>query len=146
MNRCLPRLLLAISIIAAMAVLQLSARAQDATLVGSGCTAGSSSIGDPYFPLMGNSGYDVQHYTLELELNVPAGAITAGRATIEAVALVDLCAFNLDFRGLEISEVTVGGQPAGFSRNGGELTVTPATPLASGTPFTTEVAYRGEPL
>src|SRR4051794_11427466 len=39
-----------------------------------GCTAGSSGIGDPYFPLLGNSGYDIQHYTLDLDLDVAGGA------------------------------------------------------------------------
>ena len=28
--------------------------------------AGSSGIGDPYFPLDGNGGYDVQHYGLDV--------------------------------------------------------------------------------
>ena len=79
-----------------------------------GCTAGSSGIGDPYYPLLGNSGYDVQHYTLDLDLDVAGGAITAGTATIEAVALLDLCAFNLDFLGLEIEAITVDGQSASF--------------------------------
>ncbi len=111
-----------------------------------GCTAGSSGIGDPYYPLLGNSGYDVQHYALDLDLDVAGGAIAAGLATIEAVALVNLCAFNLDLRGLEIDAISVDGQPAGFSRHGGELTVEPAAPLAHGEPFTVEVAYHGKPL
>src|SRR5918997_933825 len=41
--------------------------AQDATPTTVGCTAGSSGIGDPYYPLLGNSGFDVQHYTLDLD-------------------------------------------------------------------------------
>ena len=108
-----------------------------------GCTAGSSGIGDPYYPLLGNSGYDVQHYTLDLDLDVAGGSIAAGRATIEAVALLDLCAFNLDFRGLEIDTITVDGQPASFTRHGGELTIEPGAPLAAGSRFTTEIAYHG---
>src|SRR5215207_3957400 len=117
------------------------ALAQDATPEPVGCTAGSSGIGDPYYPLLGNSGYDVQHYTLDLDLDVAGGSITAGHATFEAIALVDLCAFNLDFLGLEIDAVTVDGQPAAFTRHSGELTVDPATPLPAGARFTTEIAY-----
>jgi aminopeptidase N len=110
------------------------------------CTAGSSGIGDPYYPLLGNSGYDVQHYTLDLDLDVAGASITAGRATIDAIALLDLCAFNLDFLGLEIDAIAVDGQPASFSRHSGELTVHPAMPLPAGARFTTEIAYHGTPV
>jgi aminopeptidase N len=122
--------------------------AQDATPVpeAAGCTAGSSGIGDPYYPLLGNSGYDVQHYTLDLDLDVAGGLIAAGRATIEAVALLDLCAFNLDFLGLEIDAIAVDGQPASFTRHSGELTIDPATALTAGSRFTTEIAYHGTPI
>src|SRR5690554_1586234 len=67
-----------------------------------GCTAGSVGIGDRYFPTMGNGGYDVQHYDLDLTLDVSGSAILAGVTTIEAFALADLCSFNLDFEGLTI--------------------------------------------
>ena len=30
-------------------------------------TVGSAGLGDPYFPLSGNGGYDVQHYSLKLD-------------------------------------------------------------------------------
>ncbi|HEX2281732.1 MAG TPA: hypothetical protein VHG52_08215, partial [Thermomicrobiales bacterium] len=121
--------------------------AQEATAVPTAsCTAGSSGIGDPYYPRLGNSGYDVQHYTLDLALDVAGGAIDSGRATIEAVALLDLCAFNLDFLGLEIDAITVDGQPAAFTRQSGELTIDPRTPLAAGSRFTTEIAYHGTPI
>ena len=122
--------------------------AKDATPVptAAGCTAGSSGIGDPYYPLLGNSGYDVQHYTLDLDLDVAGGSIAAGHATIEAVALLDLCAFNLDFRGLEVDAIAVDGQPASFTRHSGELTIDPATVLTAGSRFTTEIAYHGTPI
>jgi aminopeptidase N len=121
--------------------------AQDATPIpAAGCTAGSSGIGDPYYPFLGNSGYDVQHYTLDLDLDLTGGAIAAGHATIEAVALLDLCTFNLDFRGLEIDGITVDGQPASFTRHVGELTVEPAASLEAGARFTTEIAYHGTPI
>jgi aminopeptidase N len=122
------------------------AQGQGATPVAQSCTAGSSSIGDPYYPLLGNSGYDVQHYTLDLDLDVAGGAISAGQVTIDAVALLDLCAFNLDFRGLEIDGVMVNGEPATFSRHGGELTIAPGSTLGHGDPFTVEIAYHGKPL
>ena len=122
--------------------------AQDATPVpeAAGCTAGSSGIGDSYYPLLGNSGYDVQHYTLDLDLDVAGGLISAGRATIEAVALLDLCAFNLDFLGLEIDAIAVDGQPASFTHHSGELTIDPSTALTAGSRFTMEIDYHGTPI
>ena len=141
------RCLLAAWIVASTALVPLATLAQGQSATSrAGCTAGSSGIGDPYYPLLGNSGYDVQHYTLDLDLDVADGSIGAGVATIEAVALDDLCAFNLDFLGLEIDALTVDGEPAGFSRHGGELTVDPAATLESGQPFIAEIAYHGKPL
>ncbi|MDQ2651838.1 MAG: M1 family metallopeptidase, partial [Chloroflexota bacterium] len=121
--------------------------AESATPVaGAGCAAGSSSIGDAYFPLMGNGGYDALHYALDLDLDVAGGSIRAGTTTIDALALIELCAFNLDFRGLDIAAITVDGAPATFSRRGAELTVAPAQPLAPGQRFTVDVTYAGKPL
>jgi aminopeptidase N len=123
------------------------AAAESATPVaGATCAAGSSSIGDAYFPLMGNGGYDALHYALDLDLDVADGRIRAGMATIDALALIELCAFNLDFRGLDIAAITVDGLPATFSRRGAELTVTPAQPLAPGQRFTVDITYSGKPL
>jgi aminopeptidase N len=146
MNRGLLSHCFRIAVVAAMLASPAASRAQDGTPAAVGCTAGSSGIGDAYFPLMGNSGYDVQHYTLDLDLDVARSEIVAGQATIDALALVDLCAFNLDFRGLEIDEILVDGQEASFSRRGGELTVTLPAPITVGTRFTTVVAYHGAPL
>jgi aminopeptidase N len=128
-----------------MLLAAVPALAQEATPPPATCTSGSSGIGDPYFPLLGNSGYDVQHYDLDLAIDVAGGAIASGQATIDAIALVDLCAFNLDLRGLEIDEIVVAGAPARFSRRVSELTVTPATPLTAGASFTVEVIYHGIP-
>jgi len=149
-QRRAPRHLVTAVIVLVLALTPAFTLAQDATPIpaAAGCTAGSSGIGDPYYPLLGNSGYDVQHYTLDLDLDleVAGGAITAGNATIEAVALVALCAFNLDFLGLEIEAITVDGQPASFSRHSGELTINPVAPLSAGSRFTTEIAYHGTPI
>ena len=146
-SRTLSRLVAGLGVLV-LTLTPVFALAQEATPVPTapGCTAGSSGIGDPYYPLLGNSGYDVQHYTLDLDLDVAGGSIASGRATIDAVALTNLCAFNVDFLGLEIDEITVDGQPASFSRRSGELTVDPEAPLAAGSRFTTEIAYHGTPI
>lgn len=107
--------------------------------------AGAAGIGDPYYPLLGNGGYDVEHYTIALDIDVAAGSLHDATTTIDAIATLDLSAFNLDFRGPTIDEVTVNGAAADWSRDGGELTVTPQAPLAAGTPFEVMVRYHGTP-
>jgi len=105
---------------------------------------GSDSMGDPYYPELGNGGYDAQHYTLDLTADVEANTLT-GTVTIDAVATQDLSAFNLDFLGFEISEITVNGTAATYEHNGIELTITPAEALTSGAAFTVKVSYSGQP-
>jgi aminopeptidase N len=108
-------------------------------------SAGAAGIGDPYYPLLGNGGYDAVHYTIDLDLDVEAGAILDATTTIDAVATQDLSAFNLDYRGPHIDAVAIDGVPADWMRDGGELTITPARPISSGEPFQTEVRYHGTP-
>jgi hypothetical protein len=52
------------------------------------CTEGSSSIGDAYFPMMGNSGYDTIHYDLAFTVDPVSAAIDPAVATITATALL----------------------------------------------------------
>ena len=49
------------------------------------CHAGAPGVGDPYYPLYGNGGYDVKHYLLKVSYN-PATDRLAGVATISARA------------------------------------------------------------
>lgn len=107
-------------------------------------TLGSAGSGDPYFPLLGNGGYDVTHYTLDLSVDMGAGTI-AGTATLEANTTQALSRFDLDYAGPAVSAVEVNGQAAGYNLDNGELVITPVTSLAAGMPFTTRVAYRGKP-
>lgn len=107
-------------------------------------TPGKDGIGDPYFPKMGNTGYDVQHYSLDLNIQVAQGSLDANEL-ITAKASQDLSAFNLDFTGPDISSLKVNDQTATFTRSGGELTVTPASPLAEGSIFKVTVDYSGTP-
>lgn len=104
---------------------------------------GDEGIGDPYFPQLGNTGYDVRHYTIDLDVDVEENTIT-GTTTIEANATENLETFNLDFVGFEISDVTVNDQPVEWEREPHELIVQPANPLPAGD-FTISVTYSGEP-
>jgi aminopeptidase N len=105
---------------------------------------GAPGIGDPYYPLDGNGGYDVAHYDLDLTYD-PATDVLTGVATIDAAALEDLSSFNLDLVGLEVRSVTVDGNEAAWSRAGQELTITPEDGLDHGQDFTVVIDYDGVP-
>lgn len=105
---------------------------------------GAPGIGDPYFPLSGNGGYDVKHYGLNIDY-VPATDVLTGHAIITAKATQNLSRFDLDLHGLTVKSITVNGRKATWKRTGDELVVTPAAALRSGLPFFTTVSYTGVP-
>jgi aminopeptidase N len=106
---------------------------------------GAPGVGDAYFPLYGNGGYDVRHYLLKVSYDPPTDRLV-GVATISARATQDLSRFNLDFVGLAVRSITVDGRPATWSRTEHELTVTPAHGLWKGRRFTVVVRYDGVPV
>ncbi len=101
-------------------------------------------VGDSLYPELGNGGYDVEHYSLDLDVDVDENQL-GGVATIEAIATDPLDTFHLDLRGLEVLEVTVGGDDATFDRVDHELVITPDEPIAAADPFTVVVRYLGTP-
>jgi peptidase M1-like protein/immune inhibitor InhA-like protein len=105
---------------------------------------GAAGIGDPYFPKDGNGGYDVAHYGLDLDY-APKARFLKGVATITALATQDLSSFNLDFDGLTVRSIRVGGRSATWRRRAGELTVRPRRPLRRGRTFVAVVRYEGRP-
>ena len=105
---------------------------------------GSPGLDDPYFPLAGNGGYDVKHYSLDLDY-VRAGNQLDGRAIIVAKATQNLSRFDLDLRGFAIERLTVNGLRATYTRDGQELIVTPRLRLRDGWPFVVVVEYDGQP-
>ncbi len=106
---------------------------------------GAPGLGDSLYPHLGNAGYDVQHYTLDLTVNDVATSDLEGTTIIEARATQNLSSFNLDFIGFEITTILVNDKPAEFQRSWQELTVTPPGVLAENEPFTVEVQYQGSP-
>lgn len=107
-------------------------------------TPGSPGLRDPYFPKMGNGGYDVTHYGLTLDYH-PDGNHLRATAVITARAKQDLSAFDLDLKGLDVKGVTVEGEEARWNRAGQELTVRPKEDLDKGETFRTTVRYSGTP-
>ncbi len=106
---------------------------------------GPPGVGDSLYPHLGNGGYDVQHYTLDLTVNDVATSDLEGTTIIEARATQNLSSFNLDFIGFEITTILVNDKPAEFQRSRQELTVTPSDVLAENESFTVEVQYQGSP-
>jgi aminopeptidase N len=100
---------------------------------------GAAGIGDTYFPLDGNGGYDVEHYALDLSYD-PATGVLAGSATITATATENLSAFNLDFDtravdgtdAITIGSITVDGAPADWSLASAQISDVTGQPQAPG--------------
>ena len=105
---------------------------------------GSAGYNDPYFPRLGNGGYDVEHYKVVLTVD-PVANTLRGSTTITAIAEQPLALFNLDLFGLEVSSIKVDGENAKFAREDHELVITPFVSLESGAKFETQVNYAGTP-
>ena len=118
-------------------------------LLGSACGStdgepGSEGLDDSFYPNLGNGGYDVLHYDIDLDIDPEANTIQA-LTTITSRATQDLSAFNLDLSGLTVTEVQINGSRAEFSRSNTELIIEPTSSLASGSEFSTSVSYSGSP-
>ncbi len=105
---------------------------------------GAPGVGDPFFPLGGNGGYDVKHYRLKLDWQ-PTGNVLTASETVLATATQNLSAFDLDLRGFDVRRVTVNRAPATISRDEQELTVTPTRALRKHVPFVVQIEYSGTP-
>jgi len=105
---------------------------------------GAAGLDDPLYPQLGNGGYDVQHYTIALTVDVESNTIR-GTTTIAAQAVADLASFNLDMVGLTVDDLTLNEERAAYGRLGQELTITPTVAIAQGEPFTVAISYHGSP-
>jgi aminopeptidase N len=122
----------------------LAAAAPPALANGHQGQPGAPGIGDPYFPLEGNGGYDTQHYDLTFNYD-PASDRLDGLAVITARATQDLSRFDLDLQQLDVDSVTVNLKRASFTRDGQELQITPKQTIKAGRTFAVTVRYGGVP-
>jgi aminopeptidase N len=106
--------------------------------------AGAAGIGDPYYPLDGNGGYDVTHYDVHDSYRHQTHELT-GWTDVSLTAREALSSFDLDLM-LQPTSVTVDGDPAAFRKSRPhELVVTPASPIADGRQVVVHVDYHGKP-
>lgn len=115
---------------------------------------GAPSIGDSLFAGIGNTGYEVKHYDVDINYTFDAKADRAARSvvaqnTITANAPVELGKFSLDFEGMNVDAITVNGAPATWERTTNKpteaykLIILPAAPVVGD--FTVVVNYSGVP-
>jgi aminopeptidase N len=107
-------------------------------------TAVRATATDPVFPALGNPGYDVTSYDLDLTYRGGTRTVDA-TATIVAKATDTLPTVELDSVGARISGLDVDGHAATFTQRGEKLVVAPATPLARGRTFRLRVDYTADP-
>jgi aminopeptidase N len=104
---------------------------------------GDPSIGDPYAPELGNSGYDVLHYDLHFRLDPARAYIDASARLRLASELDQLTQFSLDFGPLEVEALRVDGIPALYTHQDHKLVIELRGPIERGEEITVEIEYSG---
>lgn len=105
---------------------------------------GADGLGDRLYPRLGNGGYDVGHYNIDLAFKPESNSIAA-TAVLDAVALLNLATFNLDLYELTVDSVRVNDRRATFRREDTELVISPVQPIPAGAAFQVAVTYAGVP-
>lgn len=105
---------------------------------------GAEGIGDPYYPNMGNGGYDVQSYDMTLDVDMENQQLS-GTVVISAITTQALGQFNFDFAELNITTLLVNDEPAEYQQLDNELIITPVDILPENSPFTVTVSYNSQP-
>ena len=111
---------------------------------GTSTVVGAPGIGDPYFPLDGNGGIDVQAYEVHDAYHFAGGRLS-GWTTVTLRTTEQLSSFDLDFL-LPVRSVHLSTGASTFSRpSRHELQIRPSDQIAAGTTVRVRVAYAGHP-
>ena len=103
---------------------------------------GAAGLGDRLAPGLGNGGYDVLHYDLDLRYATSAPSQSVdGTVTILAQATQSLSRFNLDFGGDRVGSVSVDGRAAAVRPDGEELVITPRRAIDKREKFIVRVSH-----
>ncbi len=113
---------------------------------------GSDGVDDPFFPKMGNTGYNVQTYVVDLTYK-KSGTASEKTAFLANADTDDgnpsggspLAGFDIDFQGPKITKLEVNEEPADFTREGQEVIVSGFTPIPDGQSFPVTVKWKGKP-
>ena len=106
---------------------------------------GGETVGDPYFPGIGNTGYDVTHYDLNLEVDTAGADQLLGVATISFTATEDVDQISFDLRGLNVTEARLGDAIVSTEQAGDKLRVRFPETVRAGSENTLTVSYGGNP-
>ena len=106
---------------------------------------GGESIGDPYYPTIGNTGYDVQEYRLDLTVQISGTDRLDATAEIDLMTTEPLERLSFDLVGLNVSSVEIDGTDATFEQTSEKLRITPDEALPTGEVHTIVVEYSGSP-
>ncbi|MCA9943396.1 MAG: M1 family metallopeptidase [Anaerolineales bacterium] len=104
------------------------------------------SIGDPYAPELGNTGYDVWQYELIMALDPAVENIEATVHISGVVTAPEQDTLSLDFVGFNIAEVLLDRRPVAYTRFTDKLIIEPSLPFTEGQTFTISITYAGNPV
>lgn len=106
---------------------------------------GRATLDDPFSPELGNSGYDVLHYDLDLHID-PARPYLKGLATLTLKATVHhLASFYLDLRDMEVRVVIIERESVQFRKDTNKVKVWLPRSMNFGTTFEVSILYGGTP-
>jgi aminopeptidase N len=106
--------------------------------------AGSSGIGDPYYPLDGNGGINVLSYDVRDRYRFGSGKLS-GHTVVTLRTTQQLSSFDLDFL-LPVTRVRLSTGKATFSTpEHHELRITPQHTIPAHTRLRATIAYAGKP-
>ena len=106
-------------------------------------TPGAAGIGDPYFPLLGNGGFDVRNYDASLAYDPATDRLDAHDGDQGARRCRRSRSFDLDLQQLDVGAVRVDNKRATFTRDGQELQITPRKRIREHSTFRVTVDYGG---
>ena len=109
-----------------------------------GAVPGPETLGDPVYPALGNDGYRVSAYHLDVAYDATTKLVEA-TATLTVRTTQALSRLSLDARGLDIRSVRVDGRTVAFEQVAEKLRITPARPLPAKARATVCVAYGADP-
>jgi len=105
---------------------------------------GGDSIGDPYIPELGNTGYDVQAYNLTIDLDPSQTTFNAMVAITSTVTFENLGRLSLDTVGLDLKSILVDNQAVNFYQNQNKVYVDLPRSYDLGETLVIQVDYQGK--